>query len=43
MKKKRSRKSSVLRIRIRIDFGRLDPVPDPDGQKFTEKKGNVLY
>jgi hypothetical protein len=24
---------SVLRIRIRIAFGRLDPDPDPGGQK----------
>jgi hypothetical protein len=28
----------VLRIRIRIDFGRLDPDPDPGGQKRKKKK-----
>jgi hypothetical protein len=27
----------VLRIRIRIDFGRLDPDPDPGGQKLPTK------
>ncbi len=38
-RKKRSRKSSVLQIQIRIDFGRPDP--DPSGQKWPtiiEKK-----
>jgi hypothetical protein len=27
----------VFRIRIRIDFGRLDPEPDPGGQKSPQK------
>jgi hypothetical protein len=28
----------VFRIRIHIDFCRLDPYPDPGGQKKTTKK-----
>ncbi len=28
----------MLWIQIRIDFGRLDPDPDPGGQKMTHKK-----
>jgi hypothetical protein len=34
----------LLRIRIRIDFGRLDPDPDPGGQKLptkVEKSENI--
>jgi hypothetical protein len=28
----------VLRIRIRIEFGCLDPDPDPEGQKWPTNK-----
>jgi hypothetical protein len=32
-----SEKKAVFRIRIRIDFGRLDPDSDPEGQKDPRK------
>jgi hypothetical protein len=31
------RMEAVFRIRIRIDFGRLEPDPDPGGQKLPTK------
>jgi hypothetical protein len=38
---KHSQVYSEFRIRIRIDFGRLDPDPDPGGQKRPIKLRKV--
>ncbi len=38
--------SAVFRIRIRIDFGQLDPDSDPGGQKLpikNRKSGEMYY